>query len=221
MNYSTFRIIWDEALLAARFALHSAFPQETISTVNADRSYQAYLHTGDVFGFYTSIDFRWIWDSLLSARFATTEEDMLTEILGRDDSKNIQTQPPRLRVDYTLHATIAMNQYLPMPTHSLWQRWAGLVTSSVSPMLVYDDLDSEFPLSLSMEPEIKSICSDSGQFYLAGVHLSAFRLVILPRKWDDSDRPREDEPDEQLQTLFKRLDKAVDLWHESLKELQG
>lgn len=224
MNYSTFRQIWDEALRAARIAPSPFYPQETINQETADRLYQVYLHTKNADkpdGFHTTIEFKWCWDALLSARFASTEEDMLTEILGRASAKNINTEPPLLRVDYILHATIAMDRHLHLPPQDSWQRWVSLVTSQVSPLLVYDDPEANFPVSHSMEPEIKVICSASGQFYLSGVHLAGFRLVTLPRQWDHPERPEEDDPDEQLLALFQRLNKAVDLWQESLNELQG
>ena len=218
MNYSTFRQIWDEALRTARFPLYPVSPEETINTETADRLYRVYLHTGEAAGFHTTIEFKWNWDALLSARFATTEEDMLMQIFG-DFGIHEDTTSPNMRVDYILHATIAMDQYLPLPPHDRWQRWVNLVTSRVSPLLVYDDPDEDFPVSFSMEPQIEVICSSSGQFYLSGVHMAGFRLVTLPRQWDHPDRSEETNPDEQLLALFQRLKQAVDSWQESLKEL--
>jgi len=54
--------------------------------------YYVYLHTGDAFGFYTSINFRWILDSLRSALFATTKDDMLQQIKDQEVSNTIRTQ---------------------------------------------------------------------------------------------------------------------------------
>lgn len=78
MNYSTFRIIWDEILLTAHFSPH-----------------QVYLHAGDVFGFHTIINFRWIWGFRISALFATTKDDMLQQIKDQEVSNVIRTQLSR------------------------------------------------------------------------------------------------------------------------------
>ena len=221
MNYSTFRQIWDDTLMTAHIAASPFFPEETTNTETGDRVYQVYLHNTDrSAGFHTTIEFKWRWDALLLARFASTEEDMLMQIFG-DFGIHEDTAPPSLRVDYILHATIAMDRYLHLPPQDQWQRWVSRVTSQVSPLLIYNDPESEMPVSYSMEPEIKVICSDSGQFYLSGVQLTGFRIITLPRQWDDPDRPEEDDPDEQLLTLFQRLNQADGLWRESLKELHG
>ncbi|MBI9046276.1 MAG: hypothetical protein JEZ06_17410 [Anaerolineaceae bacterium] len=219
MKYSTFRNIWDDSLRSARFQLSNNIASETINIETTDREYQSYMHIGQAHGFHTSIYFNWIWDALLSARFVSTEEDMLMQIFG-DFGIHEDTDTPTLRVDYSLSATVPGDQYLPISLQDCWQKWANRIKNEVVPLMTYDDLGETFPVSICNEPEIKAICSNSGQFYLSGVSLSAFRLITLPRNWDDSDRHIEPDSSKQLLELFQRLSQAVALWQESLETLQ-
>jgi len=54
----------------------------------------------------------WKWDAALSARTATTEEDLLVEVLG-EDGYYLVTEQPWLRVDVTLRAILPMDSPLP------------------------------------------------------------------------------------------------------------
>jgi len=63
------------------------------------------LHSSEPVGrqdappFHTSAAIEWRWGALATARTATTEEDMLTELLGREDAHDVETERAWLRVD--------------------------------------------------------------------------------------------------------------------------
>jgi hypothetical protein len=63
--------------------------------------------------FYISAGLSWKWDAALAARSATTEENLLIEVLGRD-GYYLVTEQPWLRVDLTLRATLPADA--PIPT---------------------------------------------------------------------------------------------------------
>jgi hypothetical protein len=84
MDYQEFINLWFEGLGQARFpSLHLLRPSETIDIRSMDRTHKNYLwlpETPETKTFHVTAEISWVWDSLLSACFATTEEDMLMQI---------------------------------------------------------------------------------------------------------------------------------------------
>jgi hypothetical protein len=225
LNYDDFRQVWDEALRAAGLKANALFPQEMVDLRVIDRSYRIFIpyqFPDDKHPlFYISVELSWRWDALLSARFATTEEDLLTEMFGRSRRPK-RTEPPYLRVDSVLHATIPMDGYYPAPAGSAWRAWAEAVASTVAPIIpaiTAGSPDGPFPLTWCGEPEIRLSCSVGGQLYLQGVSISAFRLIRLPRQWDDPERKREPDPTIELTEFFQQVREALEAWEEALDEL--
>lgn len=72
----------------------------------------------DVEPFHVGATMSWRWDSLNTARTATTEEDMLTELLGREGGGRVKTERPWLRVDVTLRASLPHGK--PIPSSEVW-----------------------------------------------------------------------------------------------------
>lgn len=58
------------------------------------------------------------WDALQTARTATTEEDMLQELLGLDRTRKPRTEKPWLRVDVTLRASTVWSKEIELPTQA-------------------------------------------------------------------------------------------------------
>jgi hypothetical protein len=224
MNYDLFMAAWQEALAASRLQLW-LFPTETIVLRDMARVYKAYVSLGKLppaDAFNVTAELSWEWDALLSARSETVEEDMLMQVLG-DDRRDVPTEPPWLRVDIVLHATRPWGKPLPMPATSAWKRWVAEAESCLEPLLIRSVEDHDgMPAVLAWrgESEAKFICRPDGQLVLAGVQVSAWEGVTLPRQWDNPDRGYDEEPDEQLTDLFDRIAHALQIWEKSLGHLQ-
>ena len=225
MNYDDFRMAWQEALAGA--SLQSwGFTDETILLRNMARAYRTFVWLGGLpppaDAFNVTAELSWEWDSLLSARSETVEEDMLMQVLG-DDRRDVTTVPPWLRVDVVMHATRTWGKPLPMPAMAIWKRWGTEVESRLDPLLQrgVDDHDGRLAvLAWRGEPEAKFICQADGQLALVAVQIAAWEGVTLPRQWDKPDRGYDEEPDEQLADLLGRVGQALQVWEESLKHLQ-
>ena len=87
MNYETFRTLWAQSLRICDLKLAEHTVQETLNPVSLRRSYRALVRqlpeSSAPAPFSVSAELSWDWDALLTARFATTEEDVLTEFFGR------------------------------------------------------------------------------------------------------------------------------------------
>jgi hypothetical protein len=225
VNYDLFRIAQQEALRGAGLQMWS-FADETILLQNMARGYRAYVSLGGLpsaGSFSVTAELSWKWDALLSARSETVEEDMLMQVLG-DDRRDVPTEPPWLRVDVVLHATRPWGKPLPMPARAAWKRWVAKVESRLEPLLSRGVEDHDGMLAVLAwrgEPEAEFICRDDGQLALTAVQVSAWEGVTLPRQWDDPDRGYDEEPDEQLADLFRRIARALQVWEAGLDDLQG
>ena len=85
MNYDRFRTLFHEALDAA--GLMPALPQslEAVSLDRMSRTVETIVELGaqQPRPFCATVTLGWEWDAALAARSATTEEDLLTELLAR------------------------------------------------------------------------------------------------------------------------------------------
>lgn len=223
MNYDQFRTLFEEALRAARMMRPFSRREETISLGGMSRAYETRVALGTQSPppFYVTATLCWKWDAALSARFATTEEDLLTEILGRDGSYLV-TERPWLRVDVKLNASLPWGEPLPMPASDAWQRWASEVVARLSPLLPADSEEVEGELQVLSwcgEPEAEVQCGTDGRLFVTGVYLSAWQGIDLPRQWDNPDRAPDPWPDEQLDDLAERLRQALVEWEYCLQYL--
>ncbi len=73
------------------------------------RSYELIIYGGlhpKCEPFHLTATIQWDWDAMLSARYETTEEDMLMQIFGDFGIHDDDTVPPRLRMDVCLSAGV-------------------------------------------------------------------------------------------------------------------
>jgi len=222
MNYNQFRTLFHEALEIAGLAHLPFQPIETVELGGISRTYEITVMSDGaqrVSPFYVTATLNWRWDAVLAARSATSEEDLLTEILGRD-GYYLVTEQPWLRVDVTLNATLPWDAPLPLPGADAWRRWVAEVTARVSPILPTDSDEDEYGrrvLSSCSEPEARLQCDSDGDLFLTGIYLSAWQGIDLPRQWNNSDREPDDWPDEQLADFVYRVREALEEWEGCLK----
>jgi len=225
MNYDNFCSLWFDALKSASFpSSFPLWPTENVDTKTMDRSYSIIIHwpsSVQLEGrFNVTASLGWNWDSLLSARFSTTEEDMLMQIFGDFDIHE-NTEQPWLRVDISLNAIVSYKHPMPLPYESTWRSWVSEVYSQVSPIFGNEESKSGEEggtLTWCGEPEARFQCAQSGELFLMGVNLSAFQGINLPRQWDHPDKWDEG-PEQQIDDFFKRVKTLLQAWDDSLRFL--
>jgi hypothetical protein len=224
MDYSNFLLTWDNALNTAGLNSPGLFPEQSVGLRSMDHTYHAFVPFGLIdhrfSSFHVTVELSWRWNALLSARFATTEEDLLMQIYG-EHGVHEDTDEPWLRVDFAFHASLKKDLYALFPSPEAWRKWAEAVTSQIPPSFAEELDEDEYDRAFSWcgEPIIETICSSSGQFYLSSVSLPAMKAITMPRQWDDPERPLEEDPLDQLVELFTWIRKNAQLWGESLKVL--
>jgi hypothetical protein len=225
MNYDQFRTAWHEALDAARLLPFPPRPPETVDLHRTSRTYSIRVSLGGVQRagpFHINAGLSWEWDAALAARSATTEEDLLMELLGRD-GYYLVTEQPGLRVDVALSATLPLDSPLPLPDAGVWRRWVTEIATRLAPLLPNDSRehkDGLEVLSCRGEPVARLRCdADSGRLYLTRVELSAWQRIDLPRQWDDPERMLDPEPDAQLADFVSRVRQALQEWGDCLRYL--
>jgi hypothetical protein len=225
MNYDDFRTIWHEALSAARLLPFPTWPTETIDLRHMTRAYSIIISRGSrehTRPFYVTTGLSWVWDALQSARMATTEEDLLIELLGQDGC-DLVTERPWLRVDVTLNATLPAYAPLPLSDADAWRRWAREVARRLAPLLPTKSSGIEEErsslLSWRGDPEVQLQCATDGQLWLTGVSLPAWQGIDLSRQWDDPDREPDFGTESQLADFCDRLSRALKEWAHCLQHL--
>jgi hypothetical protein len=224
MNYQEFVYLWGNALRRARFPyLHPSFSHETVDLRSMDRTYRVYLHGSEMDVsklFHVSAEVSWVWDTLLSARFATTEEDLLMQIY-EDFDVHEDTDLPWLRMDIVLNASNAYGELIPLPLLTSWQKWVQEVNATVNPVLSEEERwDRANPSSYAWRgtPQAEISFGSQGQVYLQRVSLESWQGITLPRQWDDPDKVDPD-PEGQLNQLAMKIKHALKLWEKSLISL--
>ena len=99
-------------------------PTKTLDPGQMSRRYRVTARLGNAGRarpFHATATVSWAWDALQSARAATTEEDLLAELLG-EEGRYDDTEQPWLRVDVTLSATLPWDSPLPLPKTTTWRR---------------------------------------------------------------------------------------------------
>ena len=172
--------------------------------------------------------FRWRWDALNTARTATCEEDLLTELVGRDEAARMRTQRPWLRVDISLHASLPMGSPMPLPSKAKWAVWANDVIhmlASRTPIVPAETSREDRRGRLAIlayqgEPKAKVHCEGDGELKLVALEVAAWQAIELVRKWSDSSRRPDKGVGSQLDQMFARVKAALGAWTELTLHLQ-
>jgi hypothetical protein len=206
------------------------FPQsdrlvETIDLTDTSRRWKAYFSRSapqDLEPFYVSAQVTFEWSSVNAARAHTCEEDLLTELLGRRQESK-KTQQRWIRVDLELYARLPYGATAPIHDAELFGSWITSVGEKLSGLLTEIKERQQrvvAVLGACEEVEVDARCSSEGLVSLKGVSISGFRIVRIPRIWDDP-RRRKAEKDigGELISLARRLRDASEVWTESIAEL--
>jgi hypothetical protein len=221
MNYREFLAAWDEALLGKRVLALGDRPEETIDLEGMESRYSVRVWTFSggpaPEPFTASMELKWEWDALMSARTRTIEEDVLGELLGREDVTGVATEQPWLRVDIALAGYVHEGSPLVLPSAKAWRSWVNETAKTVDPLLP----SSGGPAIKSWrgEPTAEVRCDASGELLLRGVELAAWQAIVLPRQWDDPDREPDETVQRQLEAFAERLRDAIQAWKTCLKAL--
>ena len=130
MTYEEFMQAWVLARKESGLPLLGAHEgKETLDTRSLSRTFEMYVEPlggQEAEPFHIAAALSWRWDALMTARTATTEEDMLTQVLGRErvGGHKVRTEPSPLRVDVSLRASLPYGKAIAMPTPMVWARWA-------------------------------------------------------------------------------------------------
>lgn len=230
MDYDTFRALWLRALRESRLPQLGQLASETLDARSLDRLYTGYVEPlggQDAPPFHVTAQLSWKWDGLNTVRGTTRDEDMLSEMLGRERAERLVTEKPCVRVDIQLRATAPYDEPLPMPPKSAWLKWVEETVERldhIEPLLPEEILrDSRTGttevLAWQDSPKVRATCDASGALLLEGVELSAGQLVELPRLRDSPDQLDEG-PEAQLTELFGRVRASLTAWMQALDHLR-
>lgn len=228
MRYEDLKSAWHRALSDSGLP-PIGWPTETMDLSSMSRRYWVAVepHGGqDSEPFHVSATLEFSWDALKTARTRSTEEDILTELFGREDVDGLNTERPWLRVDVKMRASLPYGQALLLPPASAIRDWAREVAARlerIEPLLpeevVKDSPDGTLEiLGWKGAPQLQVTCDAGGALMLEGVELAGWQTVLLPRRWDDPERI-DDEPDAQLADMFGRVKRALGAWMESLDNI--
>ena len=231
VNYDEFKAAFLQSLRESRLPTIGSSPNEEVLDLHStDRTVTVYVEPidRDIGGrFHVRGVVSWRWDALQAARTRSTEEDLLTELLGREGSHDVETGRPWLRVDIKLRAGLEYGKSIAMPSAATWQKWGEEALGRLENVerLVDEEVTRELPdgnlaiLAWQGDPEIKVTCDHLGELRLHSISVSAFQGIDLPRRWDDSEREPDDEPHDQLAKMFKRVKAALHAWGEVMDHL--
>lgn len=230
MQYEQFLSAWNHALRESRLRTLGVHPEEKLDTRNLDREYKVYLEPlggqdAEPFTVTAAVWFRW--DALNTARASTTEEDMLTTLLGHVDAGLVETERPTIRIDIELHATLPWGTTLPLPPRQAWASWVEEVTGrldDIEPLTprerIRETTDGRLEvLAWEDEPKVEVAVLPGGDLRIHGVSFAAFQILELPRVLDDPDMV-DPEPHEDLRGLFHRVKASLSAWMQALDHLK-
>lgn len=231
MRYEEFRAAWDDALRESKLSMIGLWGEETLDLRTTCRNYEVHVEPfggQDAEPFFVAGTLSFNWKALNTARTVTREEDMLTELFGRESAYDLETEQPWLRIDIKLNASLPYGKPLPMPSNAAWSAWARETMGrleDIEPLTPAEKVRENEEGNLEVlawqgEPVVKATCGPDGQLHLEAVSISALQVLRTPRILDDPDK----EPDEpvygQLQEMFHRVRASLLAWMQALDHLK-
>ena len=230
MNYESFRTAWTHALRESRLPMIGLYGNEMLDLQSLDRAHKVYVEPlggQDAPPFHITATLSWDWHALQTARAHTKDEDVLSEMLGRDQTEDLVTEKPHVRIDIKLAASAPYGKPLPMPSKAAWAKWVFETVQRldhVEPLLP-DELLRENRMGMTEvlawqeSPKVTAVCSPTGDLLLEEIEISAGQLIELPRVLDSPDEPDEG-PEGQLAEVFGRVRASLMAWMQAVDHLR-
>ena len=225
MRYAELRDTLEDALHEADLFFHDVERVETIDLATTVRSWKAFISTAVPHGtepFHISAEISFQWTPFDAARAYTCEEDLLAELLGRRN-RPTRTERRWTRIDLSLHASLPYGSTTPMPDPNVFGAWAASVEEKAD--AAFTALQEKKGQVVAIlgghgEVDVQAHCKSDGAVSLKGLAISGFRMVRIPRVWDDPDRREaETHPRNELDRLAQRFRATLDQWAESVAQL--
>jgi hypothetical protein len=207
------------------------YGNETLDLRSLDREHKIYVEPlggQDAPPFHITATLSWSWHALQTARAGTKDEDVLSEMLGRDQAEGLVTEKRCIPVEIKLSARAPYDKPLPMPSKAAWAKWvfeAVRRLDHVEPLLP-DELVRENRMGMTevlawqQAPKVTAVCSPTGDLLLEAVEIAAGQIIELPRVTDGSDRDADEDPEVQLTELFERVRASLSAWMQAVDHLR-
>jgi hypothetical protein len=225
MRYEEFRNQLEDALVQVRLLDRRPWdPAESIDLTGTGRHWKTYYYSlaTSPEPFNVSAKIAFDWDAVNAARSQTTEEDLITALLGRSDVSS-RISKRFTRVDLDLHAGLVYGKTAEIPDPKLFGSWTAAVGRQLGDLLAEVRQRRGGRLEVLGhvgEIELDTRCSAAGVISLKALSVEAFRIVRIPRVWDDPERrDREKGAARDLALLARQFRQAVDAWTASVAEL--
>ena len=226
MLYAEFRDQLEDALQKAGLFFHGVdWPVETIDLADTARRWKVCIFRaalGSAEPFHVSAEISFYWTPTDAARARTCEEDLLTELRGRR-KRPVRTEPRWKRVDLSLHASLPYGSTTPMPEPRVFGAWTASIEEKIH--AAFSEIEERNGRIVAVlggheDLDVQVHFKPDGLASLSGVSTSGFRVVRVPRVWDDPGR-REAErgPEKELGSLARTFKAAFDEWIKSVSEL--
>jgi hypothetical protein len=225
MRYEEFRNQLEDALLRVGLLDRRPWdPAESIDLTGTGRHWKTYYHSLSTKPepFNVSAKIAFDWDAVNAARSQTTEEDLISAILGRSDVSS-RISKRFVRLDLDLHAGLVYGKTAELPDSKLFGSWTVAVGRQLGDLLAEVRQRRGGHLEVLGhvgEIELDTRCSAAGVISLKALSVEAFRIVRVPRVWNDPERrDREKGAARDLALLARQFRQAVDVWTASVAEL--
>lgn len=216
VKYQEFKVMFRRALEQEQL-LGWESHEDRLNLESMSRTHESFLGgiaNQDAEPIHVSCRIHWTWDALQSARTATIEEDVLTELFGREEAHALDTEVPWLRVDVALRGSLPMDSPMVMPHSRTWKRWQREVADKVITLMAVDESPESWPIPSFHfgDPSGSFVVSADGELALSEVSLESWHGIFLPRVWDDPDRDPDPDPSLQVGLFAMRLRRAIEAW---------
>lgn len=226
MRYAEFRDQLEDALRQEGIFFTGADRcVEKIELADTVRSWKAYVSRGgpgSTEPFHVSAVIEFKWSPVDAARAYTSEEDLLTELVGRS-RRSPRTEPRWTRVDLSLRASLPYGSTTAIPEASVFGAWTAAVVEKAD--VAFTEVKERDGRILTVhgghdDLELHARCSSDGVVSLTAVAISAFRIVRMARALDSPERrAAEGDSHRELNRLARTFRAAIDDWTQSIAAL--
>jgi len=218
VRYAEFRNRLENALRDVGLFVHDADRVETINLADTVRHWKAYIRRSapSAEPFSVSAEISFLWTPFDAARSYTCEEDRR------------RRQPPRTarrwtRVHLSLYANLPYGSTTSMLEPHVFAAWTtSIVEKAHATFSEIEERNGHIVAVLGAhgDLQVEVRCKPDGIVSLKGVAISGFRMVRVPRVWDDPGRREaERDPHGELARLAGAFEATLDEWTKSISAL--